>query len=114
MGKVDDLRAMREARYAAATRTLKVASPPTKPATAGPTAKPATSKKAGLRVVHEVETVELPQGPGTEPAALFAVLSGPDADPEPEVDLCGHRAISGKICIRENKHAEKNHKYAKS
>ena len=114
MGKVDDLRAMREARYAAATRTVKAAAPPTKPVTPGPNgktsaktaAKPARTAK--LRVVTDVETVELP-----EPGALFGVTE-PEAAPEVEEELCGHRAISGKTCIRENKHAEKNHKYPKS
>ena len=119
MGKVDDLRAMREARYAAATRTLKAApaapdtSHPASPATS-PATPPRAVKKAALRIVTEAETVTSPESAGTEPAALFAVPAGFAAEPEAETDLCGHRAISGKTCIRENKHAVKNHKYAKS
>jgi len=59
MSKMDDLRAMREARY--------------------------------------------------EQAAAQKPTAGPK-DPEPQ--LCGHRAISGRTCTREHGHAAKSHRYS--
>jgi hypothetical protein len=85
MSKMDNLRAMREARYeqaaARAGRSTKRQSTP-KPTMPQPTAPPATA----LQV---------------------------DADlPEPEAALCGHRAISGRTCTREAGHAAKSHRYS--
>jgi hypothetical protein len=81
MSKMDDLRAMREARYE------QLAARGTKP-TAGPK--------------------------GTErPAPKPAVARKPAAKTElPDTQLCGHRAISGRTCTREQGHAAKSHRYS--
>jgi hypothetical protein len=60
MSKMDELRAMREARY----------------------------ENAAARVDKPVEAAE------------------------PQADLCGHRAISGRTCTREAGHAAKSHRYS--
>jgi hypothetical protein len=81
MSKMDNLRAMREARYqeaaSRAPRARSVAAP----------AQPPPSRSA------EVE--------------LAAAVPG-DAVPA----LCGHRAISGRTCTREQGHASKSHRYS--
>ena len=80
MSKMDNLRAMREARYerAAAAGGKKAAGPPT---------------------------------PAARPAPSAPEVSEPAAGPAPTEGLCGHRAISGKTCTREQGHAEKSHRY---
>ena len=82
MSKMDNLRAMREARYEAAQKLAKggAARPPVPPAT-----KTATAKAA--------------------PAAA------PDVAPTGET-LCGHRNMSGRTCTREHGHAAKSHRYS--
>jgi hypothetical protein len=86
MSKMDNLRAMREARYAeAAARAAKptqaagTAKPPTAPAST--TARPPTAEP------------EVPAGQETEA-------------------LCGHRNMSGRTCTREQGHAAKSHRYS--
>jgi hypothetical protein len=83
MSKMDNLRAMREARYE-------------KAAAAG-------SKKAAVA-----------RRPAAEPAPSAPEVPEPAAGPTPAPaeGLCGHRAISGKTCTREQGHAEKSHRYA--
>lgn len=79
MSKMDELRALREARY---ERTL-----------AGAAAKT----------------------PGTSARPKKAAPATPAADStaaEPAEGLCGHRAISGRICTREQGHAAKSHRYS--
>jgi hypothetical protein len=78
MSKMDELRALREARYER-TVARSAAEPQRQP------------KKA-------------------EPPA-FASASEPLAA-DPEVKLCGHRAISGRTCTREQGHAAKSHRYS--
>jgi hypothetical protein len=83
MSKMDDMRAMREARYQAA-RT-------------GAT-KPAAPKKPAAPAVSQRHT--------PDPVGVEAV-------PESAVEgLCGHRAISGRTCTREKGHAAKSHRYS--
>lgn len=78
MSKMDELRALREARY---ERTVaRGAARPQRPP------KPA------------------------EPPASTPAAEVPTADPE--VKLCGHRAISGRTCTREHGHAAKSHRYS--
>jgi hypothetical protein len=85
MSKMDNLRAMREARYAEAQK--RAAATPAKPAARPPVAPPA------------------PAAPRTaEPAAEAAA---PATD-----DLCGHRNMSGRTCTRERGHAQKSHRYS--
>jgi hypothetical protein len=81
MSKMDDLRAMREARYAQQTSRG---------------TKPSPVPRAAV-----------------EPTPKAAEARSPAADPEPtESLLCGHRAISGRTCTREQGHAAKSHRYS--
>jgi hypothetical protein len=78
MSKMDDLRAMREARYE--QRLARAAKP-----TAAPT--------GAERLVPKPGQAQAPSA-------------------NPEVQLCGHRAISGRTCTREHGHAAKSHRYS--
>lgn len=84
MSKTDDLRAMREARYAAnQARGAAARQAPKAPRRADP-------------------------GPAPAPAPADGVaVPGPPGD-----RLCGHRAISGRTCTREHGHAAKSHRYS--
>ena len=82
MSKMDNLRAMREARYDKAAARAKQAGG-AKPA-------PAAAPVAPVRVAPS-------------PAAEVA-----DASAE---ELCGHRNMSGRTCTREKGHAAKSHRY---
>ncbi len=82
MSKMDNLRAMREARYEAAAARAK-GNPATRPALAPPV--------APLRVVSDDETTP-------EPVA--------------DDELCGHRNMSGRTCTRERGHSAKSHRYS--
>ena len=82
MSKMDDMRAMREARYA---RRAAGGGLPTHPARRTPPA----------------------GGPAAAPAA---VAERPDA--EAQTGLCGHKAISGRTCTREKGHDAKSHRYS--
>lgn len=89
MSKLDAQRAMREARYAErTTRTSTRSAAPTAPTASTPGAKPA--KRAAAK----------------KPPADRAVPTGTDEA------LCGHRAISGRTCTREQGHAAKSHRYS--
>ena len=81
MSKMDDLRAMREARYEQMTaRASKAVAAP---------------RKAEAQARKPVEAA--PVATSTESS---------------EEALCGHRAISGRTCTREQGHAAKSHRYA--
>ena len=88
MSKMDGLRAMREARYAAAraaapaTRTERPPVAPTETSAAAPTKARRAPTKA------------------TAPA------------PSGAEELCGHRNMGGKTCTREQGHAAKSHRYS--
>jgi hypothetical protein len=77
MSKLDDLRAMREARYE--QRLARAAKPTAAPTGAEP--------------------------PGPEPGEAQPPAANPDVQP------CGHRAISGRTCTRDQGHAAKSHRY---
>ena len=96
MSKMDNLRAMREARYEqAAARSPKAAAQQTAtPATTSAT----TTPKTATRIATPTPPAPTPTG------------SAPTV--EPEAALCGHRAISGRTCTREAGHAAKSHRYA--
>ncbi len=88
MSKMDDLRAMREAKYAelakrtaAAARSPRAEAPPVAPRAA---------------------TISATTPPVEAPAP------GPD-DAE---TLCGHRNMSGRTCTREHGHVAKSHRYS--
>ncbi len=89
MSKMDNLRAMREARYEAAQKLAK-ATPATSART--PTAK-AAAKDAAT----------------TSPSKTKAKVDEPEAIGEA---LCGHRNMSGRTCTREQGHAAKSHRYS--
>ncbi len=86
---MDNLRAMREARYEAAAARAKKAGTAPKPAKASddaPAAKRAPSRKKAPAAVDSVE--------------------------EPTEELCGHRNMSGRTCTRERGHSAKSHRYS--
>ena len=83
MSKMDDLRALREARY-----------------------EQGLARAAGNRV----SAPKRPARPAAQPAAQPAAVEPPD--PESAVELCGHRSISGRTCTREHGHAAKSHRYS--
>ena len=87
MSKMDNLRALREARYEQDQK-------------ARPTAevdKPAASRR--------------PRAVAKAPTAVPEPAEDRSAAPSDE-SLCGHRAISGRTCTRPLRHTEKNHRYA--
>ena len=86
MSKMDNLRAMREARYEESQARAKASA-----GSAAPKAK----------------------APPPAPAPLLAdVPDSPTEVPEQETALCGPRAISGRTCTREAGHSAKSHRYA--
>ncbi|MCD4535952.1 hypothetical protein LRP67_17830 [Nocardioides sp. cx-169] len=87
MSKMDGLRAMREAKYAAAQKAAKASKPAARPKVA-PDAKPSKAAAA---------------------AKALASDPGPAAASE---ELCGHRNMSGRTCTREAGHAAKSHRYS--
>jgi hypothetical protein len=88
MSKMDNLRAMREARY----------------------------EQAAARAGKAATRTSMPQATTAKTTALPrpAVSASPATDDvaEPEAALCGHRAISGRTCTREAGHAAKSHRYS--
>ncbi|WP_104106923.1 MULTISPECIES: hypothetical protein [Nocardioides] len=89
MSKMDNLRAMREARYAESqARTKQAGTTPRATKSAAAAEKPAARKAAA---------------PQAAPAA-----EAPGAAEE----LCGHRNMSGRSCTREKGHAAKSHRYS--
>lgn len=105
MGKVDDQRAMREARYAAnnpgtaARRPIASAPPAAAPATRKAAAKPAVTSAAPSPVTN---------------AAQSSTTAAATARPASE-ETCGHRNMGGKSCSRERGHeagGTKNHRYS--
>lgn len=90
MSKMDDLRAMREARYEQMSARASKAAPAKKPRT--PPVAPAKTASPAPGPVEAEQVAE-----GTEPG---------------ETSLCGHRAISGRTCTREQGHAAKSHRYS--
>jgi hypothetical protein len=87
MSKMDNLRAMREARYEAAQKRPKTA---TRPSSATPAPAPAPAPRTA-KAAKAAPAL-------SEPAAVEA--------------LCGHRNMSGRTCTREHGHAAKSHRYS--
>ena len=130
MSKMDNLRAMREARYAA-DRAKAEETPKRSPVTpAAPVARRlATRPPTPGRPQAETNPVgrrlaTRPAGAGqqapTPPAAPRQAArpgaSGPaPVSPTPSSaseELCGHRNMSGRTCTREKGHAAKSHRYS--
>ncbi len=88
MSKMDNLRAMREARYEQAAARAK--------------ATPASGTTSGTP----------PKAPPAQAAEAAAPELAPEPAAEPEVALCGHRNMSGRTCTREAGHAAKSHRYS--
>ena len=88
MSKMDNLRAMREARYARGQ------------AAAAGKAEGGASKRA-VRPAAKVAPEPAASAAPAEPAAADAVE-----------ELCGHRNMSGRTCTRERGHAAKSHRYS--
>ncbi len=89
MSKMDNLRAMREARYAEAQKRAGAAAP--------------------------TSTRRPPVAPSA-PAATRATTAAPAQAATPAAastdELCGHRNMSGRTCTREQGHAAKSHRYS--
>jgi hypothetical protein len=99
MSKMDNLRAMREARYEADRARAKATG-----------ATPAT--KAPTRPASETESAagSAPKSTATRrPAKAPAPTDAPSASAEA---LCGHRNMGGRTCTRELGHAAKSHRYS--
>ena len=90
MSKMDNLRAMREAKYAEAQK--RAASAPARPK--APVAPPAPAAA---------------QAPKKAPTKAEPEAGAPAAADEA---LCGHRNMSGRTCTREAGHAAKSHRYS--
>ena len=86
MSKMDNLRAMREAKFERGS------------------AQPAAPRSAAAR------SKTAPVAPAT--SAAPDADRGSDAVEEGAAGLCGHRAISGRTCTRERGHAAKSHRYS--
>ena len=89
MSKMDNLRAMREAKYEAQKRAGAAAAS-SRP---GPPAVPVV-----LAARREADS-----------AAPAPASTSVEADTE---ELCGHRNMSGRTCTRESGHAAKSHRYS--
>lgn len=89
MSKMDNLRAMREAKYAEAQK--RATSSPARPKAAAPVAPPA---------------------PAAKKAATSAAQPAVESEPSATEELCGHRNMSGRTCTRERGHAAKSHRYS--
>jgi hypothetical protein len=77
------------------------------------------SKMDGLRAMREARYAQAAARsgkPAARPKAMPRAASQPaeaqPADAEPAEALCGHRAISGRTCTREQGHAAKSHRYS--
>jgi hypothetical protein len=93
MSKMDNLRAMREARYEEARARGAQA------AAARPAPSPAPAEASSPAPKRQLVAVDdLPEAEADAADAAEA--------------LCGHRAISGRTCTREAGHSAKSHRYA--
>lgn len=94
MSKMDALRAMREAKFAAnAKRTAPAKGAGTTARKAAP-ATPAAARSSATR------------------SAAPAAATEPAGDADVTEALCGHRNMSGRTCTREAGHAAKSHRYS--
>jgi hypothetical protein len=113
VSKVDALRALREAKYAARAEQLKEGGQPlaraaTKPApvteaTAAAQETPAAQPGPMVRAAPPARPVPIGQGDPVTNADTDTTDGAPA--------LCGHRNIGNKTCRRPAGHAEKNHRY---
>ena len=92
MSKMDELRALREARY---ERTLARAK----------AARPAADAKPRVAPPEPPAKAVVP-----EPTPALAAAEPAESETAPQ--LCGHRNMSGRTCTREHGHAAKSHRYS--
>jgi hypothetical protein len=83
MSKMDNLRAMREARY----------------------------EQAAARATKPRPAPKTPERSARPPTEVQPPAAGAASEP-PGDEACGHRAISGRTCTREKGHAAKSHRYS--
>ena len=95
MSKMDNLRAMREAKYADAQK--RAAAAPAKPAAA----------RAPVAPSGKASTAKAPAKAAGDPVADAVGDAVGDTD-----ELCGHRNMSGRTCTRERGHSAKSHRYS--
>jgi hypothetical protein len=88
MSKMDNLRAMREARYEAGRARSAHATDQGRESTAA-----TASRRLAAGLAEPRTSATLPESEPTEP-------------------LCGHRNMGGRTCTREAGHAAKSHRYA--
>ena len=86
MSKTDELRAMREAKYARAA--------------AAQSGQPLAQSRAE------------PKAPAKKAAKPAPVAPEAAAAPKTDDGLCGHRSMNGRSCTREAGHAAKSHRYS--
>ena len=96
MSKMDNLRAMREARYEESQARAKANAG----SSASTPAATTTPPSATIRPARAPVLAVVPDPPEAAPAAA------------PEEALCGHRNMSGRTCTREAGHAAKSHRYS--
>ena len=84
MSKMDNLRAMREARY----------------------------EQAAARAGKSATRTLTPRPTTAPPRPQVSAPQTPDDLPEQEAALCGHRNMGGRTCTREAGHAAKSHRYS--
>ena len=89
MSTMDNLRAMREAKYADAQK--RAAAAPSRPTAKPPVAPVAPAEKRSA----------------PDASADTSVSAAEDTE-----ELCGHRNMSGRTCTRERGHSAKNHRYS--
>ena len=115
MSKMDELRALREARYehtlarAAAHRAGTTLPGAARAGAAGPDAPSRAQRPTPPAPASDRSGAEQPQTPSMETPTVEPPSTEP---PEVEARLCGHRAISGRTCTREHGHAAKSHRYS--
>lgn len=98
MSKMDDMRAMREARYQRdQARSGSQARPAQRPVAPRP-----------AETTPKVESASAQSG-----SARSGSAEAPeDVDAATAEQLCGHRNMSGRTCTREHGHAAKSHRYS--
>jgi hypothetical protein len=73
------------------------------------------SKMDGLRAMREARYAKAATAASTPTARRTAIPTSTPAPADAPVDTegrCGHRAISGRTCTREQGHAAKSHRYS--
>jgi hypothetical protein len=78
------------------------------------------SKMDAMRAMREARyqdrRASAPPRAATKAAPRLSVAADTPVDADvpavPEVALCGHRAISGRTCTREQGHSAKSHRYS--